>query len=143
MLYSTNVIAQFCLLNQILGSRDFTYGFTLLRDIVNEIEWEKTGMFPRVTLCDFETYRPMRADDKYVQREDFSLSVVLVLNCREHPLKPMADDVSLRKFANNFLRKDGVFMLRIISTHAGELMTSELILALWNDFNNIGEWMEH
>uniref|UniRef100_A0A915LWQ4 Innexin n=1 Tax=Meloidogyne javanica TaxID=6303 RepID=A0A915LWQ4_MELJA len=164
MLYSTNVIAQFCLLNQILGSRDFTYGFTLLRDIVNEIEWEKTGMFPRVTLCDFETYRPMRVDDKYVQREDFPLSVVLVLNCRfdypkllqsisfirkylrvlsEHPLKPMADDVSLRKFANNFLRKDGVFMLRIISTHAGELMTSELILALWNDFNNIGEWMEH
>ncbi|KAI6176497.1 Innexin family-containing protein [Aphelenchoides bicaudatus] len=43
----------------------------------------------------------------------------------------MVDSQSLRRFVHNFLHHDGVFLLRMVSTHAGELSCYELSKRLW------------
>ena len=30
------------------------YGFDVIRDIVRNVQWESSGYFPRVSICDFE-----------------------------------------------------------------------------------------
>jgi len=46
----------------------------------------------------------------------------------------MVDSQSLRRFVSNFLRHDGVFLLRMTASHAGELVCCELAKQLWNSF---------
>lgn len=39
--------------------------------------------------------------------------------------------IPLEKFVHRALRNDGVFILRIIATNAGDLITTDIVAALW------------
>lgn len=57
ILYIINVVVQFFIMNEFLGQRDHMWGFQILYDLTQGREWEESGNFPRVTLCDFEVSR--------------------------------------------------------------------------------------
>uniref|UniRef100_A0AC35TRJ0 Innexin n=1 Tax=Rhabditophanes sp. KR3021 TaxID=114890 RepID=A0AC35TRJ0_9BILA len=53
VLYVVNVIVQFIIMNAFLGSKYTFWGYGILQDLINGKEWEESGHFPRVTMCDF------------------------------------------------------------------------------------------
>ena len=54
LLYTINVVLQILLLNTFLGNHSNWYGMEVLNDLMHNREWDESGNFPRVTLCDFE-----------------------------------------------------------------------------------------
>ena len=48
------LIVQILLLNTFLGNHSNWYGVEVMNDLMHNREWDESGNFPRVTLCDFE-----------------------------------------------------------------------------------------
>ena len=53
LLYLFNVIGQFVMMNQFLGQHNYLWGAHILNDIRTGRDWELSGNFPRITMCDF------------------------------------------------------------------------------------------
>lgn len=54
------------------------------------------------------------------------------MECKELGLLP--DTYLLHKFVADFLKTDGIFTLRLMANHAGELVVVHVIRALWKEF---------
>ncbi|KAL3082944.1 hypothetical protein niasHS_010746 [Heterodera schachtii] len=172
MLYLIQVVFQFVLLNNFLGSSYSFWGFEILRDLAQGHEWQESGHFPRVTMCDFEVRVLGNKHRHTVQcvlminmfNEKVYLfvwwwlllvGIATLLNffywlttprknvpfIRQylqvyHLLKK--DDPNekraIGKFVNSFLRSDGVFLLRLIASNAGDLITTDIVFQLWHMF---------
>ncbi|VDP07734.1 unnamed protein product [Soboliphyme baturini] len=172
LLYLVNIVGQLFLLNLFLGSNDTLFGFHILNDLLHNREWEESGNFPRVTMCDFEVKVLGNVHRHTVQcvlminmfNEKIFLflwfwyillgistlgSLLYWLFISSVPGRQinfvgkyligiegykMVDSQSLRRFVVNFLRQDGVYVLRMTAAHAGELVCCELSKLLWNNF---------
>lgn len=48
----------------------------------------------------------------------------------------IADKKLARRFADQYLRDDGIFVLRLVSKNSNEMVLSDLVLELWQIFKN-------
>ncbi|CAI5454789.1 unnamed protein product [Caenorhabditis angaria] len=53
VLYAINILVQFFILTYFLETKNMWWGYETFLDLLNGREWESTGLFPRVTMCDF------------------------------------------------------------------------------------------
>ena len=77
LFYILNVIGQLFLLNLILATKYNTFGFDVVRDLMENRDWtdESYVAFPRVTLCDFK----VRGQDM-VNVHPYTVQCVLPIN---------------------------------------------------------------
>lgn len=55
VLYMVNVILQFYLMNLFLDTNQYSFfGFGAIHAILNGSDWQQSGIFPRVTMCDMQ-----------------------------------------------------------------------------------------
>lgn len=52
--FAINLFIQFVFMDYFLGTKNVLFGMDLVIDLMNGRQWPETGIFPRVTLCDFE-----------------------------------------------------------------------------------------
>nr|CAD2173141.1 unnamed protein product [Meloidogyne enterolobii]CAD2185803.1 unnamed protein product [Meloidogyne enterolobii] len=172
VLYLLQIVCQFVILNNFLGSSYTFWGFEILRDLAMGLEWHESGHFPRVTMCDFEV-RVLGNKHRH------TVQCVLMINMfnekvflfiwwwllligiatlfslvywlttpkqsvpfirqylRVYHLVKQDDQnvtVAVDKFVHHYLRSDGVFLLRLIASNAGDLITTDLVYQLWQMF---------
>ncbi|KAI6229183.1 Innexin [Aphelenchoides besseyi] len=176
LLYVVNIVLQFVILNAFLGPEYTFWGYGILNDIWNGREWQESGNFPRVTLCDFNVRVLANIHRWTVQcvlminmfNEKIFIffwfwfifvgvlsvlsfvywffAIVLHSTRRSYvqkylrctsaiPEYPSAREHEIiDNFVGRFLRSDGVFLLRLIQTNGGDLLTGEILNAMYTKY---------
>ncbi|CDW55967.1 Innexin domain containing protein [Trichuris trichiura] len=167
LLYLGNAVGQFFLLNAFLYPKHTLWGVSILQDLIHGIEWEQSGHFPRVTMCDFEvrtignlhryTIQCVLMINMFNEKAFLFLwwwfLVVAIATCFNFVYWTLASISSrqlvyfiakytrilgisnshedVKRFALKCLQRDGLFILRMLSLHVGDLITAEVIKNIW------------
>ncbi|TKR60918.1 hypothetical protein L596_028099 [Steinernema carpocapsae] len=174
IVYLANVAVQLLVLNKFLETDKYSwYGFGALLDLVHGKTWETSGIFPRVTLCDFDVRVMGNVQEHTIQcvltinifnEKIFvflwfwymSLFVITFgsllywlfvtvlpfpnrrfinrhLEMSEMPFDPTKPESAeqVDRFINNFLKSDGVFVIRMLTMHTGVIFGTDLVYSLF------------
>uniref|UniRef100_A0A915PAE8 Innexin n=1 Tax=Meloidogyne floridensis TaxID=298350 RepID=A0A915PAE8_9BILA len=142
LIQATNSTIMFMWLNALVGSPMYSWrGPSILVDLLNGLDWQETGHFPRITHCDFTKRKPASVQVN---------KILIFLKLYRHRgltalCFPSASRLRLQAFLTlhsgaafnleRFVRTlgpDGVFILHQISLNIGELPASYLTLAMYN-----------
>ena len=173
-LYATNTIAQFFILNSLLGSWFSTVGFDSINGQFGH--WNTSHIFPRVTFCDGHIRQMNQKINHFTTQCLLPINLfnekififlwywlVLVSACTlgnlvfwlwrslfnrnkvayvKKYLKMMDeirenDDKKLvKEFADDYLRDDGMFVLRIVARNTNDILLSDIIRHMWAIFKH-------
>uniref|UniRef100_A0A183CEJ6 Innexin n=1 Tax=Globodera pallida TaxID=36090 RepID=A0A183CEJ6_GLOPA len=169
LLHLLNALVQFYFLNKFLETSDYPlFGGHVLYDLFRDREWQDSGRFPRVTLCDFEirvlgnvhrhTVQCVLVINMFLEKifvflwlwflflsflsiinVSAWLATVAVPVCRQAFVLKYLDacpeetraSADVHLFCEKFLRTDGIFLLKMVSAHAGNIMCARLCETLW------------
>ncbi|EFO87042.1 CRE-INX-10 protein [Caenorhabditis remanei] len=176
--YLANVCLQLLFMNRFLETDKYKwYGLGALVDLLNGTTWEQSGMFPRVSLCDFDV-RVMG------NMQEHTIQCVLVINIfnekifillwfwylalliftfgsffywlivslwghlnqrfiiRHLEMSDIQFDSSedgapekVTRFIDNYLKSDGVFVIRMMTLQSGVIFGTDLVQELWRNFH--------
>uniref|UniRef100_A0A1I7THD0 Metalloendopeptidase n=1 Tax=Caenorhabditis tropicalis TaxID=1561998 RepID=A0A1I7THD0_9PELO len=91
------------------------YGYGIFYDLIMGKGWKESSNFPVVTYCDMQI-RILG----HVQRH--TVQCVLVIN------------IFTEKFVRDYIKIDGIFVLRMITIHSGILMCTDIVDTMWDQY---------
>ncbi|XP_003378015.1 innexin eat-5 [Trichinella spiralis] len=138
LFYVLNAALQFYLVNYFLQTDKYSiYGLGVIMDLLSGKEWEESGYFPRSALCDMQIRTLGNVQKHTVQcvlkRYSFCFGFALA----DPSFRMHFYSSQVRAFVMDHLKLDGVFVLRMLSLHAGAMFTAELVLQIWRIFHPI------
>ncbi|KAL3075775.1 hypothetical protein niasHS_012605 [Heterodera schachtii] len=192
-LFFVNVAVQLNVLNRYLFVSQERFGFGLWSALLQgNITWQETGIFPRVTWCDFDVremgqtvnhtvqcvltlnvfmekvflilwawyavlaaltlanisawlygYLSVASADHFIfnHLEMAGAEQMLLFDMDGHT-KSKHMQFAVRRFVDEYLRSDGMFILRLIGQHADVVFTTDLVHRLWTSHYEIEKQRE-
>uniref|UniRef100_A0A183C5V3 Innexin n=1 Tax=Globodera pallida TaxID=36090 RepID=A0A183C5V3_GLOPA len=146
--YLVNVLAQLVLMNSFLETDKYQlYGFGALVDLLNGTNWEQSGIFPRVRVmgnlqeytiqCVYLCLLALTFGSFLYWLFVFILPwpnqrfITQHLEMCEIPFDPDESQKDVRRFISDYLRQDGLFVIRMLTLHTGVIFGTELVQSLW------------